>query len=644
VATSDNVLTLSSDAPDAPAGLPLTVRARSVNLGRGEGNDLVLGAAHISSRHAVIRWGPDGYLFADLGSTNGSCVERGGERIIVGPKGVPDVALRSGDLLVLGDVAKAVRLRVELRSSTLPPVRGEPTVVSARTRPELKAVSERLSAEGETLRALYRLVSAVSEAGTEGDRILARVAEAALETIPGAVDALVVVPAGDGFAARAQAHRGRGVCHAPDLGVCRRVLAGEEAALLFGQCDDAELPAATLVSRGVGSGIAAALLGSEGDALGVLQVNCAGGRSELGDDHLDLAVVLAHHAAVALERAQLIARLRAAEERLREENTLLRRRVQPASEGGLVAESPAMKRVLAELDRAAESDTTVLLLGETGSGKEVAARYLHERSRRRGGLLVPVNCGALSETLLDSELFGHRKGAFTGASSDRKGIFEVAAGGTVFLDEVGEMPASVQVRLLRVIEESKIKVVGDSVERAVDVRVIAATNRDLHLLVQEGRFRQDLYYRLRVFPVTLPPLRERPEDIEPLCRLFAERSARRLGKQIGPLDPPLADALRHYSFPGNVRELANELERVVVRAAAGEPLVAELLSDEVLTAAARCSERPLGAGKLADEVARVERELIAEALARHGGNRAAAARELGLSRQGLAKKVERLKL
>jgi transcriptional regulator with PAS, ATPase and Fis domain len=162
--------------------------------------------------------------------------------------------------------------------------------------------------------------------------------------------------------------------------------------------------------------------------------------------------------------------------------------------------------------------------------------------------------------------------------------------------------------------------------------------------VQEGRFRQDLYYRLRVFPVTLPPLRERPEDIEPLCRLFAERSARRLGKQIGPLDPPLADALRHYSFPGNVRELANELERVVVRAAAGEPLVAELLSDEVLTAAARCSERPLGAGKLADEVARVERELIAEALARHGGNRAAAARELGLSRQGLAKKVERLKL
>ncbi len=639
----DDILTLSAEPPGAVAGTPLVVRARSLQLGRAAGNDLVLDASHISSRHAVIRWGPEGYLFADLGSTNGSCVERRGARILIGPKGQPDVALEDEDLLVLGDVDQAIRLRVSLRASTRPPSSGEATVVAARSRPEALAAARQLSADGELLRALYRLVAAIAEPGAGRDRILGLVAEAALETIPGAVDALLVVGDGaGGLAVQAQAHRGRGVCHAPDARIAERIMRGEDAAILFGQHEEAILPAATLVGRGVGSGIAAALCSSleENRALGLLQINCAPGQHALGAEHLDLALVLAHHAAVALERAELIERLRAAEAQLREENQLLRRRHQP--EPSLVAESPAMRRAIAELDRAAASDVTVLLLGETGTGKEVAARYLHERSRRRGGLLVPVNCGALSETLLDSELFGHRKGAFTGASSDRKGIFEVAAGGTVFLDEVGEMPAGVQVRLLRVLEENRIKVLGDPVERPVDVRVIAATNRDLGKLVEDGRFRQDLYYRLRVFPVTLPPLRERPEDLEPLVRLFVGRFARQLGKRVGPIEPSLPTALRGYAFPGNVRELQNEIERAVVRAVEQEPLGAEHLSEELL--ASRSGASGATAGSLALQLAQVERGIIAAALERHGGNRAAAARELGLTRQGLAKKAERLGL
>jgi Nif-specific regulatory protein len=565
-------------------------------------------------------------------------VERGGERFILGPKGVSEVALRHGDLLVLGDIDSPVRLRVTL-GSIEPGFAPENTVVATLSRVQAAALERRLPGDGGAVEALFSMVAAFNET-REREGVLSRVAEAALETIPGAVDALVALPdTTGGLVVWAEAHRGGGVCRQPDRRVCERVLSGE-AALLFGEHDAAAMPAATLVRQGVGSGIAAALLGEKG-ALGVLQVNCAPGRFELQEAHLHLVAVLAHHAAMALERADLIARLQQAEERLREENSWFRRRAQ--AEPAFVARSRSMLPVLEDLRRATLSDVTVLLLGETGTGKEVAARYLHQNSRRRDGLLVPVNCGALTETLLDSELFGHRKGAFTGATSDRKGVFEVATGGTVFLDEIGETSPAVQIRLLRVLEEGKIKMVGEAVERPVDVRIVAATNRDLGRLVEEERFRQDLYYRIRVFPIRLPPLRERPEDVEPLCRLFVARYANGMGKRVGEIDASMVDALRAYAFPGNVRELANEMERAVVRVEEGEALTAQHLSEEVL-AARPCGERSEGAATLAEQLANVEREIIARTLDRHGGHRVSAARELGLTRQGLAKKLGRLGL
>ena len=375
--------------------------------------------------------------------------------------------------------------------------------------------------------------------------------------------------------------------------------------------------------------------------VGVLQVNCLAGVFELSAQHLDLTVVLAHHAAGALERAELISRLEAAERKAREENRLLRRRTQPEVE--MVAESPAMKKVLEELNHAAGSDVTVLLSGETGTGKEVAARYLHAMSARSGGLLVPVNCGALSETLLDSELFGYRKGAFTGAAADRKGVFEVARGGTVFLDEIGETPASVQVRLLRVLEEGKVKVLGEAVEREVDARIVAATNRDLAAQVAQGTFRQDLYYRLRVFPVVLPPLRERPGDIEPLLQLFLTRFSLELGKQIQGIDHDLMEMLHTYPFPGNIRELCNEVERAVVRARPGQPLTPDLFSEELqqLRSAPALPDEELGM-TLKAQLDELERRIIRRTLTRLGGKRVAAAKELGLTRQGLGKKIDRL--
>jgi len=637
-------LTLTFIEPP-PAGVEqttVTFSGRSVTIGRKEANDLVLPVAHISSQHARIQRAGGAYVLSDLGSTNGSMVIRGEERILLGPKGRPEVTLQEGDLLVLGDIDAAIRLQVALGAPAAGAVDATVTntIVASRRRHDTLAISQRISgASHGALPIIYRLMASLAGPG-QRERILGQVAEAALEAIPGAVDALVVVREGaGGLKVRAEAHRGKGLCCSPDATICEQVLGGD-AALLFGQHDKANLPAKTLVSRGVGSGIAAPLWG-EREALGVLQINCEAGCPGLSEAHLDLAVVLAHHAAMAQERADLIAQLRAAEQRLRAENALLRRRTQPEVE--VVAASPAMARVLDELRRAAESDVTVLLSGETGTGKEVAARFLHEQSRRSGGLLVPVNCGALTESLLDSELFGHKKGAFTGAVDNRKGVFEAAAGGTVFLDEIGETPLALQVRLLRVLEEKKIKVVGEVVERGVDVRVVAATNRNLTRLVEEGRFRRDLYYRLRVFPVELPPLRERPEDIEVLCQLFARRYSQQLGKPLVGVDPALVSCLQAHHWPGNVRELANEIERAVVRVDPGEPLTADLISEELQSPGA-VGAAPGAPRALREQLAEVERGIISATLARHGGRKAAAARELGLTRQGLSKKVERLGL
>jgi Nif-specific regulatory protein len=647
-------LTHEDDLAEEGGARTHAFEGRAISIGRTPGNDLVLPVAHISSQHATISYRDGEYALSDLGSTNGSVVVRGEERILLGERGVPELALREGDLLVLGDIDHPVRLRVGL--SAPPRAAGggvRNTIVATLGHASAEELSRRVLAHPGSFEVLFGLVGALNRARAD-DEILPRVAESALEAIPGAADALVIRmeprERGPGLCpvVKAAAHRGAGISRSPDEAICAEVARTGEA-LLFGRHDASVLPAETLISRGLGSGIAAPLLlGTR--VVGVLQVNCAPGELALGPTHLDLAVVLSHHAAVALERTDLLARLRAAELRLRDENSLLRRKTQPEVE--MVAASASMARVVAELERAAASDVTVLLEGETGTGKEVAARLLHARSRRASGLLVPVNCGALAESLLDAELFGYRKGAFTGAASDRKGVFEIAEGGTVFLDEVGEMPPTLQVRLLRVLEEGRIKVLGDPVERPVDVRIVAATNRDLARDLEAGRFRKDLYYRLRVFPVVLPPLRARREDIAPLVALFVRRVSAQLGRRLEGFDASLVEALERYDFPGNVRELANEIERAAVRAEEGETLTAAHLSEEILSAAAPLpalspSDRPLaeagaGGGLLHEQLAAVERRIIEETLARHGGKRVPAARELGLTRQGLAKKMARL--
>ncbi len=258
-------------------------------------------------------------------------------------------------------------------------------------------------------------------------------------------------------------------------------------------------------------------------------------------------------------------RLRRERQRLEAEMAYLREELRARSDfSEIVGESDGIWKVLRNIDMVASTDSTVLVLGETGTGKELVARAIHKNSKRHNGPFIRVNCAALPESLLESELFGHEHGAFTGASQQRTGRFELADTGTIFLDEVGEMPLAAQSRLLRVLQEQELERVGSSQTIRIDTRVIAATNRNLIEMVEEGTFREDLYYRLNVFPIPMPPLRDRKEDIPTLVRFFLTKLAERLGKQINKIPASVITTLQDYSWPGNVRELENIVERVMI--------------------------------------------------------------------------------
>ncbi|WP_221250374.1 sigma-54 interaction domain-containing protein [Desulfuromonas versatilis] len=331
--------------------------------------------------------------------------------------------------------------------------------------------------------------------------------------------------------------------------------------------------------------------------------------------------------------------------RLREENLRLREQVQAGQEfAGMVGKSAAMQPVFQTIMAAAGLDSTVLITGENGTGKELVARALHRQSGRKKAPLVNINCAALPENLLEAELFGHEKGAFTGASQARPGKFEQASGGTLFLDEIGEMSLPAQTKLLRVLQEKKVERIGGAREIPVDVRIVAATNRDLRREMEAGRFRQDLFYRLNVIPVHLPPLRERREDILALAELFLAQFSAAMNKPLKRMTKEATQTLLRYPYPGNVRELKNALERSVALGQGDELTTADL--PEEMTGSALSSQAawpPLSqnAEGLAERMQAVEKQLVAEALSLSGGKKAEAAKILGISRKTLWEKLRK---
>ncbi|HEX2879055.1 MAG TPA: sigma-54-dependent Fis family transcriptional regulator [Polyangiaceae bacterium] len=327
--------------------------------------------------------------------------------------------------------------------------------------------------------------------------------------------------------------------------------------------------------------------------------------------------------------------LKLAERKLRDHRRALNRVARVQEPLGIVATSPAMQKVMDLARRVAKVDSTVLITGESGAGKERIARLVHEESTRATGPFIAINCGAITETLLESELFGHVRGAFTGASQDRPGLFEAATGGTLLLDEVGEISAGMQVKLLRVLQEREVRRVGENKSRQVDVRVVAATNRDLAHGVAGGDFRQDLYYRLKVVELHVPSLRERRDDVLPLARVLLAEAARRMKRKITALAPSAADQLLRYEWPGNVRELENAMERAVALAR-GSRVELEDLPEEIRQALPKSAIHS-GTVRPLDEV---QKEYILAALELNGGNQTRTAEQLQIGAATLYRKLK----
>jgi transcriptional regulator with GAF, ATPase, and Fis domain len=348
--------------------------------------------------------------------------------------------------------------------------------------------------------------------------------------------------------------------------------------------------------------------------------------------------VFAAQASVAIKNAFLFAEVSALSRRLEAENAYLREEQRDTRPAGIIGKSTAIARVLRELERVAPTMSTVLLRGETGTGKELFARALHEKSLRSKGPLVEVNCAAIAPSLLESELFGHERGAFTGAVQRRVGRFELAQGGTLFLDEIGELSLEAQAKLLRALQEHTIDRVGGTRTIQLDVRIVAATNRDLDALVRDGRFRADLFYRLAVFPIVVPPLRERRDDIPALVTVLLRTLAARHVSHVESADPDALAYLQAYDWPGNVRELQNVLERAAVLARGTTIGVADL--PELHTPVVEPADAAVAEVSLKQRVDAYERTLIADALARANGNQSEAARRLGTSRATLQYKMK----
>lgn len=607
-----------------------------VSIGRSPENMIALTDPRISSRHGRLMRLKGRAYYEDLGSTNGSMVRTSqGRDVVVEPVQNPRVELQAGDELLLGDVTRPVRLKVLTTSLEV----GQEGGVARRSPRDINELGTALVHNPLTSRrVLHNLFEMFSELAAIDERrkAVARLLDFALGTMREAALCGLYAVHGDEVKVEAFQTANRQVPQVPTGAIVRKLFRAvfeDESSLLVDDTSGLER-AFGRRQRPLQSAVATPLVHNE-ELVGLLFV--ASTRT-LTQFDLDLLTVIAHQAATRLANIRLVERLSEAEARLRTENTYLKEVLaRDEVSVDIIGDSATLKRTFKQASVVARTDTTVLLLGETGTGKELFARYLHEAGPRRDRLFAAVNCGALADTLLESELFGHKKGAFTGAFADRQGLFEVADGGTLFLDEVGDVSPSLQVKLLRALESGDVTPVGAVRPLQVDVRIVAATNKDLAKEVKEGRFREDLFYRINVFPVNLPPLRDRVGDVPLLTDFFLHRFNEKLDKQVTGVSPVALERLRAYHWPGNVRELQNEIERAVLLSDDGGEIEPEVLSERI----SGMLELPVEIGPLKETMARLEEQYIIRALKEHHQNRTRTAKTLGISRQALTVKLNR---
>jgi len=631
----------------ASAGHVSRLDAAACVVGSDPDADVVLESEHVSNRHVLIRQGLQGATIETLGPNDGTVLVRGTDRVPLSDSGDGAAELMHGDVIELGSGEDVCKLRVSFDDDATAHVVSVMSVDAA-TPPD----------DAITLRALFDAQSQIGRA-RELDAVLEAIAHAVFDLVAHATHVTVVLQAveDNGRSARnylpvltrvrPEEQGGASSTESRPFvpitrSVYRKVLK-ERAAVLAADAPKDVANTPSMMGASVRSCIAVPLWDADG-ILGVLQVDNRDAPGMLNRSDLDVLLCVAEQASLAVSNGRLIKHLEVAEDRLRHQVSFLEGRKRTQQGGGagpvnIIGDSDAVRSLLSQLDKVADTNVTVLIEGETGSGKELVASALHYRSRRRDELFVAHNCAALAETLLESELFGHVEGAFTGATGASKGLFELADGSTLFLDEITEASMSIQSKLLRALQEGEIRPVGASEPRKVDVRVVAATNRNLEAEVEAGRFRQDLYYRLKVFPLRVPALRERRSDIPLLIQHFLHRYGLEIGKPVAGISTEATNLLMAHDWPGNVRELQNEVQRVVIQAEAGSFVTPELLSPRIRTGEELVSKAQVKRGTLKEAMVAVEKYLIYEALRAHGNNKTNTAKTLGITREGLHKKL-----
>ncbi|HYH84466.1 MAG TPA: sigma 54-interacting transcriptional regulator [Pyrinomonadaceae bacterium] len=611
-----------------------------VSVGRESSNLVSIPDSLLSRRHCLVRREGAGHKLVDLDSLNGT---------FVNGKPVRERLLEHGDRISIGET----RLVFLQHDSDASASGSSPVEVSEREltahstlrmrvedilQPQTQEEWARLPALANMARDLTLLVkiSTTINSIRDAEALQRELLRFVFEVVPAERGAILLVGE-DGravseFGLERDAEPGRAV--EVSRTVVHQVLEESAAILASDLVESGDFNASVSLKASRISSLLCVPLVLFGRAVGVIYLTTLAPDVHFDEEHLRLVTIISGIAAVALNNARHV-------EQLESENTMLRE--ESRVEHGMVGESGAMRRVYQFIARVAPTDTTVLIRGESGTGKELAAQAVHQNSPRRDRAFVAINCAALTETLLESELFGHERGAFTGALAQKKGKLEIADGGTLFLDEVGEMSPILQAKLLRVLQEREFERVGGTRSISVDVRVVAATNRDLEEAVKVGKFRQDLYYRLNVVSFEMPALRERKEDIPLLANYFASKYAAKFKRKVTGLAPDARKCLLNYDWPGNVRELENAVERAVVLGTT-ERVLPEDLPETVLEAEAASDSPSAPATKYHDAVRESKKHLLLRALEQSGGSFTEAARILGVHPNYLHRLISNLNL
>jgi len=617
-------------------GIAFTLPASEVSIGRDSSNQLWAADPALSRRHCVLVGNDGQFSIKDLKSRNGTLIN-----------GVPveQQQLRHGDQIYIGDSVLIFLLKRDGDQPEKNPVEflettgfeGSPLLLKAEDslylQPEkMVATLAPTARQARDMNSLVKIATAIGGIRDQ-ESLQWQLLGFVFDVVPAERGAVLLCDHPDEFTSTAAWDRVRGPGHPVRVSrtVVQRVLKDRVGLVVRDVAgSDAMRQVKTLTELKVSSLLCVPLLVAQ-RLLGVIYLDSTNPLSEFDENHLQVMTAVAGIASLAFDNVKQW-------EKLRQENQELRAEIQ--LEHNMVGGSPAMRKVFDFIRRVAPTDSTVLVQGESGTGKELVAHALHRNSPRAEQPFVAINCAAIAESLLESELFGHEKGAFTGAAAQKKGKVEIAESGTLFLDEIGELAPGLQAKLLRVLQEREFERLGGTKPIKLDIRLIAATNRSLPEAVKAGTFRNDLYYRLNVVTLNMPPLRDRREDISVLADHFVAKASRKSRTRVKPLSPEAVAALMHYDWPGNVRELENALERALVLGST-ESILPDDLPEAVLESG---STATAPADKYHGSIKETKKQLILQALQQANGNYIEAAKALGMHPNSLLRLVRNLDL